>query len=148
MNSGEVKFYPSLIDSTGSGTCTEAEMFALRVQDDSMQPEFAKGCLVVVDPTGRACHNAYVIAKVIAKFPTSSSRADINSSEQLLDQLVFRQLVKVENSWQLHALNTSYPALTIGEDLSTVMGVVVQRAGARRSYHKRYDGQTDDSLSG
>ena len=144
MNSGEVKFYPSLIDSTGSGTCTEAEVFALRVQDDSMQPEFAKGCIVVVDPTGRACHNAYVIAKLL----TSNNSTDINAGEQVFDQLVFRQLIKAENSWQLHALNTSYPILTVSEDLSTVLGVVVQRAGARRSYHKRYDQQSDESLSG
>jgi len=140
MNSGEVKFYPSLIDSTG--TCTEAEMFALRVQDDSMQPEFAKGCIVVVDPTGRASHNAYVIVKLL----TSNNRTDINSGDKAFDQLVFRQLKSVDNSWQLHALNASYPALTI-KDLSTVLGVVVQRAGARRSYHKRYDELSDDSLS-
>ena len=146
MNSNQVKFYPSLTDSTG--TCTEAEMFALCVEDDSMQPEFAKGCIVVIDPTGLACHNAYVIAKVMTEVSTSNSQKNIQSGEQVLDQLVFRQLVKTDNSWQLQALNTSYPTLAIAEDLSTVIGIVVQRAGARRSYHKRYDETSDDSLSG
>ena len=31
-------------------TCIEAEPFALRVTDDSMEPEFAAGCIIIVDP--------------------------------------------------------------------------------------------------
>ena len=44
-------------------TCVEAEPFALRVTDDSMEPEFAAGCVIVVDPTGRVRDGAFVVAE-------------------------------------------------------------------------------------
>jgi len=44
-------------------TCTEAETFVLQVLDDSMEPEFAKHCMIVIDPTGHARDGSYVLAR-------------------------------------------------------------------------------------
>lgn len=102
-------------------TCTEAEPFALRVLDDSMEPEFRRGCIIIIDPTGRATDGSYVL---------------VEGAKDVL----FRRLKKTRDSWQLQPLNTQYAATDdVAADLSNVMGVIVQRAGARRSYHKHYD---------
>lgn len=101
-------------------TCTDAEPFALRVLDDSMEPEFRKGCVIIVDPTGRATDGSYVLA-------------------EKPDSVLFRQLKHIENDWTLRPLNTQYPSEQTGSDFSEIIGVIVQRAGVRRSYHKSYD---------
>jgi len=121
------KVFQSEASTVEPATCVEAEPFALRVLDDSMQPEFRKGCIIVIDPTGRAADGSYVLAK--------------DGEEGYL----FRQLKQdsltgdQEKCWKLTALNTEYPATDIGSELTPVVGVIVQRAGIRRSYHKRYD---------
>lgn len=103
-------------------TCKEAEPFALRVLDDSMQPEFKSGCIIVIDPTGRATDGSFVLAKIEPD-----------------DSPIFRQLQKSEQGeWLLCALNEQYPETIPIDNLSRIMGVIVQRAGARRSYHKHY----------
>jgi len=113
MSDSEIRFYPKLTaikDSFAApsvpdesrlepSTCKEAEPFALRVLDDSMQPEFRVGCIIVIDPTGRATDGCYVLA-------------DLSSAK--------------------------YPETTALDDLSSIAGVVVQRAGVRRRYHKHY----------
>lgn len=102
-------------------TCTDAEPFALRVLDNSMEPEFRRGCIIIIDPTGRATDGSFVLVE---------GEKDV----------LFRQLAKTADGWRLVALNTWYPSSAeVAEDLSNVMGVIVQRAGVRRSYHKRYD---------
>ena len=101
-------------------TCVDAEPFALQVTDDSMEPEFRRGCVVVIDPTGVVTDGAFVIA-------------------ELNDGLVFRRLrLEGQSAW-LDAINESYPSAQIESGVAAVKGVVVQRAGKRRSYHKRYD---------
>lgn len=142
MTENELRFYPQLpsIQSATQGrasanrarvepaTCTEAEPFALRVLDDSMQPEFRRGCIIVIDPTGRATDGSYVLAD------------DGTNSEDETDGMVFRQLRRQPNDgWLLSALNDQYPDIEISPDLDGVIGVIVQRAGVRRSYHKHYD---------
>ena len=101
-------------------TCIEAEPFALRVVDDSMEPEFAPGCIIIVDPTGVAKHGAFVLAEVDGEY-------------------IFRRLQRADEGDRLEALNHRYPPIPIAAGLESIRGVVVQRAGARRSYHKRYD---------
>ncbi len=39
----------------------------------------------------------------------------------------------------LEALKETYPALELDAGLASIKGVVVERAGTRRRYHKRYD---------
>ena len=115
-------------DRLEPATCTEAEPFALRVQDDSMQPEFRTGCIIVIDPTGRATDGSYVLAD------DGSNNADATQG------LVFRQLRQTaQGGWILRALNDLYPDIQTADNLSKIIGVIVQRAGVRRSYHKRYD---------
>lgn len=102
------------------GSCSEAEPFALQVTDDSMEPEFAKGCIIIIDPTGIVRDGAYVFA------------VDEN------DEYIFRQLRIVDGRYILTALNESYPHIEIS-GMERIEGVITQRAGKRRSYHKRYD---------
>jgi len=103
-----------------SNTCVAAEPLALRVTDQSMEPEFQRGCIVVIDPTGIVKDGAYVLAEVSG-------------------QLIFRTLRLEGNLVWLEALHEHYPRLELDEGIAAVKGIVVQRAGARRRYHKRYD---------
>jgi len=117
-------------------TCTEAETFALQVLDDSMEPEFRDKCIIVVDPTGHATDGSYVLAQN----PGSSSIKESAESEELVENFLFRQLRKNSNDeWELHALNDAYEPQATTQNLSDILGVIVQRAGTRRRYHKRYD---------
>ena len=108
------------VQSAPPTTCIEAEPFALRVVDDSMEPEFAAGCIIIVDPTGVAKDGAFVLAEIEGEY-------------------IFRKLRRAGGDHRLVALNDAYPAVVLRSGLASVHGVVVQRAGARRSYHKRYD---------
>ncbi len=93
-----------------------------------MQPEFRTGCIIVIDPTGRATDGSYVLAD------------DGTNTDDATEGLVFRQLHKNEQGgWTLRALNDQYMDIQTPDDLRNIIGVIVQRAGVRRSYHKRYD---------
>ena len=111
---------PPPADAAPPTTCIEAEPFALRVVDDSMEPEFAAGCIVIIDPTGVARDGAFVLAEIDGEY-------------------IFRMLRRTDGGDELVALNGGYPPLMLPAGLASVRGVVVQRAGARRRYHKRYD---------
>ena len=101
-------------------TCIEAEPFALRVTDDSMEPEFAAGCIIIVDPTGIARDGAFVLAEIDGEY-------------------ILRRLERTHGGDRLVALDDGYAPLALAGGLASVRGVVVQRAGSRRRYHKRYD---------
>ena len=101
-------------------TCIEAEPFALQVTDDSMAPEFPAGCVIIVDPTGRVVHGAFVIAELASGY-------------------VFRRLDLSGGKPRLEALDPAAPALDLPGGLADLRGVVVQRAGRRRRDRKRYD---------
>lgn len=102
------------------GSCAESEPYALQVIDDSMEPEFAKGCIIIIDPTGIVRDGAYVFA--------------VDNK----DEYIFRQLRIVDGKHILVALNANYPSLEIS-GMDRIEGVITQRAGRRRSYHKWYD---------
>ncbi|GMQ75233.1 MAG: hypothetical protein BMS9Abin01_0479 [Gammaproteobacteria bacterium] len=101
-------------------TCADAAPFALRVIDDSMEPEFRRHCIVIIDPTGHARDGSYVLAEIEG-------------------ETIFRRLRMDGDRVWLEALKDIYPALALDAGITAVKGVVVQRAGTRRSYHKRYD---------
>ena len=101
-------------------TCVDAEPFALLVTDDSMAPEFAKGCVITVDPTGVAGDGAFVVAEVA-------------------DGFIFRQLARDGDGWRLRALREGIAPVALERGLAAIKGVVTQRAGRRRRDHKRYD---------
>ena len=111
---------PATTGAAPPTTCIEAEPFALRVTDDSMEPEFAPGCIIIVDPTGVARDGAFVLAEIDGAY-------------------IFRRLERTGEGDRLVALNDGHAPISLATGLASVCGVVVQRAGARRKYHKRYD---------
>ena len=130
-------------------TCTEAETFVLQVRDDSMEPEFKSGCIIVVDPTGHATDGSYVLARRAEKQDAAQAaeRAEFDTAEvdaaevdSALQPYVFRQLRRDGGGvWRLCPLNDAYPSDVTPADFGEIVGVIVQRAGTRRRYHKRYD---------
>ncbi len=102
-----------------SRTCIEAEPYALRVSDDSMAPEFPRGCVIVIDPTGVARDGAFVLAEHDGGF-------------------VFRMLRTDGDDVRLEALSAGHTVIRPDKGLAAIRGVVVQRAGRRRREHKRY----------
>lgn len=105
-----------------TGTCTEAEPFALQVKGESMAPEFSDGCIVIVDPSAPPTQGAFVIA-------------DCGEHGYLL-----RQLNIEDDGWNLTTTqqNHSSPEIKIAPDKSAILGVVIQQTGARRSSNKYY----------
>ena len=120
MNSAKKKIIPIAIrQDTEPDSCSGAEPFALMVLGDSMEPEFAEGDVIIVEPEGLANDGSYVLA-------------------QHADEWIFRQLVRHGDGWLLRPLNPAYPAAAIA-DLSPVRGVVVQKSKpGRRRAAKRY----------
>lgn len=108
------------VDDTALESCSAAEPFALMVLGDSMLPEFAEGEVIVIEPEGLARDGSYVLA-------------------WHGEEYIFRQLVKRDAGWALHALNPKYPDAPIA-DLSAVKGVIIQKQqpGGRRATRKRY----------
>lgn len=146
MSESKLVFYKNPIENNAvddvqrlePSTCTEAETFVLQVLDDSMEPEFAHRCMIVIDPTGHATDGSYVFARR-NEHSESTAEAELSSNE-LVEQFHFRQLRRNEDdSWQLCPLNDAYPSVSTPADFSEIVGVIVQRAGTRRRYHKRYD---------
>ena len=101
-----------------AGGCGSAEPFVLRVLGDSMEPEFADGSLIVIDPAGVVSDGAYVFADVDGEY-------------------IFRRLQMRGSQLLLQPLNPGYPTLELA-GLSAIRGVVVQRASTRRRDHKHY----------
>ena len=100
--------------------CSASEPFALRVLGDEMAPEFLDGQVIIVDPGGKISSGCYVVARHG-------------------DEMIFRQLVVVQDSFRLRALDTSLPEIVLANGIEDIVGVISQRSGKRRSEHKRYD---------
>lgn len=84
--------------------------FALRVENDSMEPLFTAGMVLIVEPEMDPMPNDYVIAK--------------NGEEET----TFKQLIKDGSEWFLKPLNPRYPIKSM--EGAKVIGVV--RAVERR----------------
>lgn len=119
MLSAMKKTIPIVAAEAGDSDCDGAEAFALMVLGDSMEPEFAEGEIIIIEPSGLATHGSYVLA-------------------QLAGEWIFRQLLQTDAGWRLAALNPAYPASDI-EDLAPVKGVIIQKSKpGRRKAAKRY----------
>ncbi|MBL8341299.1 MAG: S24 family peptidase [Rubrivivax sp.] len=99
--------------------CSGAESFALRVLGEDMAPEFHDGEIIIVEPGGAVKDGSYVLAR-------------IEPGEWLM-----RQLRREGDGWWLRATSPAcsvHRARRLGEDLSAVRGVVIQKAvpGRRR----------------
>lgn len=81
-----------------------AHTFALRVVGDSMEPEFAPGTILVVEPEMESYPGDYVIAK--------------NGD----DEATFKQLIKDGADLYLKPLNPRYPIKPLG--MAKIIGVV------------------------
>jgi len=98
--------------------CAGNEPFVLQVLGDSMEPEFPNGCMVVVEPGSQIEHGYFVIA-------------DAGT------EVILRRVLIENQQWRLEALNPAYPVLEI-EGPESIRGIVIQRAGRRRSDRKSY----------
>jgi SOS-response transcriptional repressor LexA len=107
-------------DDTMSG-CASSEPFALQVIDDSMEPEFKKDCLIIIDPSGLAVHGAYVIAMVENGY-------------------IFRQLSIEDGRYYIQPLNEAYMHEKREISLNAIEGVIIQQAApnGRRKDRKKY----------
>lgn len=104
---------------TDESACSGHEAFALRVLGTSMEPEFMEGEIIVIEPGGQLRDGSYVLARPDGEW-------------------TFRQLLRTERGWRLHALNPAF-ADTPLDDLSAVHGVIIQKAlPGRRRASKRY----------
>ncbi len=101
----------------GSG-CSADELFALQVIDDSMEPEFETGCIIVIDPAGVIQNGSFVFAQVDGEY-------------------IFRQLLVQEEHIYLKPMKSNYDTLEV-PNLDVIQGVIVQKAGTRRKHHKHY----------
>lgn len=99
--------------------CSASEPFALRVIGDDMAPEFVDGHIIVIDPGGKLKSGCYVVA----------------NHE---NGMIFRQLIIEGERYHLTAANPDLPEIEL-DGIEQIVGVVSQRAGGRRSEHKRYD---------
>ncbi len=101
-------------------SCGASEPFALRVIGDDMLPEFRDGHIIVIDPGGHVKNGCFVVADTDTGY-------------------IFRQLFIEENRFILRAMQPGHPEIELRNGLEDIVGVVSQRAGRRRSEHKRYD---------
>lgn len=101
------------------GGCASDEPFALQVLGDSMEPEFEHGCIIVIDPAGAIQNGCFVLAEVNGEH-------------------IFRQLLVQEDRLYLKPMKSTYETIEIAS-LKPIAGVIVQKAGTRRSQHRRYD---------
>lgn len=103
------------------GGCGSSEPFALQVTDNSMEPEFKRGCIIVIDPAGVIEHDCYVLAVVENGY-------------------IFRQLVKEGERYFLQPLHEDYQHERREIALEAIQGVIVQQAGTtgKRADRKRY----------
>ena len=104
------------------GGCSSAEPFALQVLDNSMEPEFKKGCLIIIDPEGIATDGAYV-------FATDPSGH------------IFRKLIIENEKYYIVPLHEDYMHEKREVAFNDIKGVIVSQSGTKgkRSERKKYD---------
>ena len=103
------------------GGCSSSEPFALQVTDNSMEPEFKRGCIIIIDPAGVIENGSFVMAQVENGF-------------------IFRQLVIENDQYYLQPLHEDYQHEKRPVAMDDIKGVIVQQASpnGRRSERKRY----------
>lgn len=82
--------------------------FALKVPDDSMEPEFFEGEIIIVDPTRKGSHNQFLIAHEGKNRPT------------------FKQLLHHGDLRYLKPMNSRYPLIDVKGEIE-VCGVVISK---------------------
>ncbi len=97
--------------------CSYNELYALQVLDESMEPEFPKGCVIVIEPSQACASGAYVVIRVG-------------------EERWFRQFVRDEaGSSKLVALNEGFHEIPLDDKDWLIEGVIVQRNVKREVKH-------------
>jgi len=99
--------------------CSYNELYALQVTDDSMEPEFPAGCVIVIEPSQVCATGAYVVATVDGERWFRQYRQDGAGRESLA------------------ALKPGYPEIEITGHEFRLEGVIVQRNIKREVKHYR-----------
>ena len=87
--------------------CGSSEPYALQVTDNSMEPEFPKGCIVLIDPSGNLSENNYVFIEYDGV-------------------RWFRKLIEANGEKRLIALNEMYPEILLDSSYD-ILGIIVQK---------------------
>ena len=103
-------------ENTGEN-CAANEPFALRILDSSMSPEFEVDHIIIIDPSITPKNGDFVV------FETKNS-------------IIIREII-ISDKTILKAYGKGFQDIEI-DDTSSIIGVVTQRSGKRRKYHKRY----------
>ena len=122
MNQTKVDFTPDIKRELMESSCSGTEPFALQVLDDSMEPEFKKDCIIIVDASATVKHECYVMASVENGY-------------------IFRQLLIEDDKYFITPLNEVYMHEKREVSFEALEGVIVQQASSKgkRSERKRYD---------
>ena len=105
---------------TDSDSCASSEPFALRVIGDDMSPEFEDGHIIIVDPGGQLKTGCFVVAK---------AEGDV----------ILRELKIEGDDYRLCSFKAGKVDIVLNRVHCDLLGVISQRSGKRRKYHKRYD---------
>ena len=108
-------------DMFEESSCGGSEPVALQVIDDSMEPEFKRGNIIVIDKSAAVEHECYVVA-MIENGP------------------IFRQLLIEDGRYYIQPLNEAYMHEKREIKLNDIHARVVQQAGpkGKRSDRKHY----------
>lgn len=122
MNQTKVNFIPDIKKELMESSCSGSEPFALQVLDDSMEPEFKKDCIIIVDTSAMVEDGCYVMALVENGY-------------------IFRQLVIEDGRYYIQPLNEAYAHEKREIAFEALEGRIVQQASSKgkRSERKRYD---------
>jgi SOS-response transcriptional repressor LexA len=118
----QVNFTPDIKKELMESSCSGTEPFALQVLDDSMEPEFKKDCIIIIDASATVNHECYVMVSVENGY-------------------IFRQLLIEEDKYFIAPLNEAYMHEKREVAFEALEGVIVQQASpkGKRSERKRYD---------
>lgn len=122
MSNSKVNFTPDVKRDLMESGCSGTEPFALQALDDSMEPEFKKDCIIIVDASATVTHECYVMASVENGY-------------------IFRQLLIEDGKYFIAPLNEAYMHEKREVAFEALEGVIVQQASpkGKRSERKRYD---------
>ena len=95
--------------------CGSSEPYALQVTDDSMEPEFPKDCIVIVDPSGTCADGQYIFVEYDGV-------------------RWFRKFRVIDEVKYLLAINKEYPEIILDNSYD-VIGIIVQKNVNREITH-------------
>ncbi len=108
-------FQPGDIEAWIDTDVKGADVFALTVKGDSMEPEFQDGDVIIVNPHIKPDSNDYVVVR----------------NEE--DEATFKQLKKYGKERVLHPLNPKYEDIRLSEEVQyKIVGKVVQKIKTKR----------------